>query len=95
MKATFGKDVTSNCQIFFEHYVYCNGWTFLLIYGRHINGGFICIPNWNICCEASTFRKACEYHTNNLVEAGMNYDTARLLAMYIDDYRETHDCPLD
>ena len=30
-----------------------NGYNFLVIYGRHINGWFIAIPNWEICTEAS------------------------------------------
>lgn len=28
-------------------------WEFLVIYGKHINGWFIAIPNWNICVEAT------------------------------------------
>ncbi len=30
-----------------------NGYNFLVIYGQHINGWFIAIPNWGICIEAS------------------------------------------
>lgn len=30
-----------------------NGYRFLIIYGHHINGWFIAIPNWNVCTEAS------------------------------------------
>ena len=26
---------------------------FLIIYGKHINGWFIAIPNWNVCVETS------------------------------------------
>lgn len=29
-----------------------NGYNFLVIYGKHINGWFIAIPNWNACTEA-------------------------------------------
>lgn len=29
-----------------------NGFNFLIIYGHHINGWFIAIPNWNVCTEA-------------------------------------------
>lgn len=29
-----------------------NGFSFLIIYGHHINGWFIAIPNWNVCTEA-------------------------------------------
>ena len=28
-----------------------NGFNFLIIYGRHINGWFIAIPNLNVCTE--------------------------------------------
>lgn len=28
-----------------------NGFNFLIIYGHHINGWFIAIPNWNVCTE--------------------------------------------
>lgn len=27
------------------------GRSFLTIYGRHINGWFLCIPDWNISCK--------------------------------------------
>jgi len=30
-----------------------NGYNFLIIYGKHINGWFIAIPNWEVCIEAS------------------------------------------
>lgn len=29
-----------------------NGYNFLIIYGHHINGWFIAIPNWQVCTEA-------------------------------------------
>lgn len=29
------------------------GFHFLCIFGKHINGGFLAIPNWNICVELS------------------------------------------
>lgn len=29
-----------------------DGYNFLIIYGKHINGWFIAIPNWNCCTEA-------------------------------------------
>ncbi|MCI8378661.1 MAG: hypothetical protein HFH72_09105 [Lachnospiraceae bacterium] len=29
-----------------------NGFNFLIIYGHHINGWFIAIPNWKVCTEA-------------------------------------------
>lgn len=29
-----------------------NGHNFLVIIGKHINGWYIAIPNWNVCTEA-------------------------------------------
>lgn len=31
----------------------CDDYNFLVIYGKHINGWFIAIPNWGVCVEAS------------------------------------------
>lgn len=31
-----------------------NGWSFNLIYGDRSDNGFIAIPNWGICVEASS-----------------------------------------
>lgn len=30
-----------------------NGYNFLIIYGKHINGWFIAILNWEVCIEAA------------------------------------------
>lgn len=38
-------------EALFEISVDINGNNYLVIYGSHINGGFCCIPNWNIACE--------------------------------------------
>lgn len=35
----------------FEISVSTCGCNFLVIYGKHVNGYFCCIPNWNIACE--------------------------------------------
>lgn len=40
---------TDNVQ---EFSVDHNGFNYLVIYGHHINGWFIAIPNWQICTEA-------------------------------------------
>lgn len=37
--------------VLFEISVDVDGKNYLVIYGWHINGGFCCIPNWNIACE--------------------------------------------
>lgn len=37
-----------------EFSVDSNGYSFLIIYGRHINGWFISIPNWSFSTEAAS-----------------------------------------
>lgn len=37
-----------------EFNVDVDGYSFLVIYGTHINGGFCCIPNWQFGCEMSS-----------------------------------------
>ena len=36
-----------------EKNIDAGGYSFLCIFGTHINGGFLAIPNWNICVELS------------------------------------------
>lgn len=40
---------TDNVQEFSVDY---DGFNYLVIYGHHINGWFIAIPNWKACTEA-------------------------------------------
>ena len=42
-----------HAEALFEITVDVNGHSYLVIYGKHINGGFCCIPNWNVACEMS------------------------------------------
>ncbi len=42
-----------NADARFEISIDAKGWNFLLIYGKHVNGYYCCIPNWNIGCEMS------------------------------------------
>ena len=38
-------------EVIFEITVDVNGNSYLVIYGKHVNGGFCCIPNWGVSCE--------------------------------------------
>lgn len=31
----------------------CNGWNFLVVYGKGPDGWFVAIPNWQVCFEAA------------------------------------------
>lgn len=61
------KDNVFDVHEFSMDYGECN---YLVIYGRHINGGFIAIPNWNICVEASAQSLWKDVTYNKLVLAG-------------------------
>lgn len=64
-----------------------NGWNFLVICGKHINGWFIAIPNWRICVEASepedTF-----YNTEKLARALNDTCMGQTIAQAIKEYWE-------
>ncbi len=38
-------------QAYFETEVNYDGLSYTMIYGEHINGGWCCVPNWNVGCE--------------------------------------------
>lgn len=51
-----------------EMEIEANGWTFHTIVGRHQNGNYICIPNWNIGSELAylqdefwNYERLCNY----------------------------------
>lgn len=46
-----------------------NGFNFLVIYGRHINGWYIAIPNHGICTEAAHPVKEVIYNMEKLSSA--------------------------
>lgn len=80
---------TKSTSIHFERTLEIEGVSYLVIYGEHINGGFIAIPNWNICCEAasgSSNISTVHYNAERLVLSGLDEETAITIARYIDDY---------
>ncbi len=79
-------DFTANVQIYFEHSVKINDNSYLIIFGHHINGGFIAIPNWNICCEASDHYDSSYYNQTKLMNAGMDEIIAKSIALHINSW---------
>lgn len=71
-----------NAQCLFEISVDVRGDNFLVIYGKHANGYFCCIPNWKIGCEmaepSDTF-----YNTEKLLSAKCPKYAAKDIAAYI------------
>lgn len=60
-----------------------------VIYAHHQNGGFCCIPNWKISCEAGepsdTF-----YNTERLEGVGIKGKDAKVIALAIKAAYEAH-----
>lgn len=66
----------------------CDGFNYLVIYGHHINGGFIAVPNRGICTEASD-PKAVSYNTEKLNRLFKDPELSRSLAEAISLHWET------
>ncbi len=68
-----------NANVMFEAQVEYFGYSYLIIYGKHINGYFCAIPNHGICCEMSdpndTF-----YNSERLMHAEIPEQTADNIA---------------
>lgn len=75
---------TYKCKAYTEISIDSNGWNFLVIFGEHINGYFIAIPNHNICIEAGcaddTF-----YNESKLMGSGIGEKEATDIAVAIKD----------
>jgi len=79
-------DFTGSTRILFERSLAIEGFPYLVIYGEHVNGGFICIPNKNIGCEAATFPDSQDYNEEKMTKAGLKESAAREIADYIDAF---------
>lgn len=71
-------------HVIFEASIDANGYNYLVIYGKHINGYFCCIPNWQISCEMAEPGDT-YYNANKLIGAGINDSAAKALAKDIRD----------
>ena len=80
------KDYTSSTKIIFEHDIQFNGCSYLVVYGRHVNGCFIAIPNWNICTEAGD---DILYNAEKLTACGLEQATALTIAEHIKSSSES------
>lgn len=66
-------------SVLFEANIEANGCSYLVIYGKHVNGYFMCIPNFGFGCEmsdpADTF-----WNCESMINAGLDNSTARCIA---------------
>ncbi len=64
-----------------------NGFNFLIIYGHHINGWFIAIPNWNVCTEAGEPSDAA-YNATKIAQTHIHDTAPMYLAQAIKEHWE-------
>ena len=76
------KDYTEKTHVIFEHDVQFNGCSYVVIFGRHINGGFVAVPNWNVCAEVSADGSIL-YNAERLEECGLDQAAALTIARHI------------
>lgn len=76
-------ELTQTC----EFSVDWNGFNFLIIYGKHINGWFIAITNWNVCVEAVEPSDEC-YNATKLARANFHDEAPSYLARAIREHWE-------
>lgn len=78
------KDYTKHCGIYFEQDIEDEDFSYLVIFGYHINGAFISVPNWKICIEASDL----QYNENfeKLIIAGFSEKQAKTISEHINNW---------
>jgi polyhydroxyalkanoate synthesis regulator phasin len=83
-------DWTAETSIFFEHTVSLYGRSYLVIFGTHINGGFLCVPNYGWGCEASAYANETGFNEERLLRAGVPEEIALPIAEYVDEWIRNH-----
>lgn len=53
-----------------------NGYRYLVVIGRHVNGWYIAIPNWSICIESS--HPTDSYYNSDKIGSALDSPTAGL-----------------
>ena len=71
-----------NAYVLFENNISTNGESYLVIFGKHINGYFCCIPDRGWGCEMAEYDDIW-YNTNQLMSCGASQKTAENIAKAI------------
>lgn len=74
-------------SVMFEFSVAIQGWSYLIIFGKHVNGYFCCVPNWKWGCEMAAPYEV-GYNKDKLIESGASESVAGGIAEAIRDYAE-------
>lgn len=61
-----GKEYNVNAR---EENISCHGLSFLCIYGKHANGGYVALMNWGVAVELSIHVNDLEYNQRKILEA--------------------------
>ena len=51
----------------YEAVIEAGGCSFHILFGSHCGGNFLCIPNWNVGCELSSFNDD-HWNTNSILD---------------------------
>lgn len=70
---------TFNAAVIFEASIAAGGISYLVIYGRHINGYFTALPSKGIAAEQAEPDNVA-YNRDKLIDAGLNEDIAQAIA---------------
>lgn len=76
-----------SAKVLFEMQISYNGFSYLLIYGKHINGYFCCVPGWKWGCEMAMPGEV-GYNARKLMVAGADKDVAFALSDAIKEYSD-------
>ncbi|MCR5836494.1 MAG: hypothetical protein K6G88_08300 [Lachnospiraceae bacterium] len=76
-------DYSKESGIYFEQSIDIGNYSYLVVFGYHINGGYICIPNWNIGCELADSIGEQLYNVGKLTGAGLDKEVAKQICEYI------------
>lgn len=68
--------------VFKEVSVAVGDYSYLVIFGKHVNGGFCCIPNFNAGCELSSHDRFSDigYNAEKIGKALKNKTVGRCIA---------------
>lgn len=66
-------------EVLFESSIAIGDWSYLVIYGKHINGYFCCLPGWHWGCEMAKPEEVA-YNKDKLIECGASVKVATAIA---------------
>ena len=78
--------------VLFETDIVANGCSYLVMYGKHVNGYFCCIPNFGYGCEMSDPNDTA-WNYNSLIKTGIDKTAAKHIVGEIKNIMKQIDDP--